>query len=170
MKGSKSETIGGISFWLAIILLVGGLIIGKIEMDIKSLTILGLIGLFILYYIVSRFKFMENLKIRETIYKYRDFKQASPDFSEDRLCRLTLKNYYQQHNLLIDNSDEKINFYIDDLFKNDLNLKYICMWLMEEEYPKYSMSDNSHNLSDWREKNKDLEGRVEYYIGKIPNL
>lgn len=173
MKGSKSETIGGVSFWLAIILLVAGLLIGKIEMDIKSLAILGLIGLFILYYIASRFKFMENLKIREIIYKYRDFKQANPDFSEERLCRLTiedrLKKNYQLYNL-INNSDKEIELYMADIFKKELTLKYVCIWFMEHEYPKYDVFNNSHNLNNWREKNKELGDRIEYYLQKIPNL
>ena len=173
MKGSKSETIGGISFWFAIILLIVGLAIGKIEMDIKSLMIFGLIGFFILYYIASRFKFMENLKIREIIYKYRDFKQANPDFSEDQLCRLTiedrLKKNYQPYNL-INNSDKEIQLYMEDLFKKELSLKYICMWFMEHDYPKYDVFNNSHNLDGWREKNKELESRIEYYLHKIPNL
>jgi len=173
MKGSKSEMIGGISFWIAIIILAAGLIIGKIEIDIKSLAIFGLVGFFILNYILRRFKFYENLKIREIIYEYRDFKEKNPEFNEDQLCRLTISDRLKRHYLiynLIDNSDEQIKSYMDDIFKKELNLRYVCMWFMEHEYLKYDISNNSHDLNGWREKNKELEGRIEYYLHKIPNL
>lgn len=169
MKGSKSEMIGGISFWLAIIILAAGLVIGKIKIDIRTLAILGLIIFFILNYIARHFKFYENLKIREIIYEYRDFKEKNPEFNEDQLCRLTLKNYYQKHDPIGD-SDKETNRYINDLFKNELNLKYTCEWIVEKEYPKYSMSNNSHDLNGWREKNKNLKSRIEYFLNKIPNL
>jgi hypothetical protein len=175
MKGSKSEMIGGISFWLAIIIFVTGFAVGKIEMDIKSLAILGLISFFILYYVVSRFKFMENLKIREIIYTYRELKENNPNLNKDEICRLTIhkrlrENYLLYDKILVNNSDKEITNFIKDIFKKELDIKYICMWLMEHEYPKYDVFNNSHNLDGWREKNKELEGRIEYYLRKVPNL
>lgn len=173
MWGRKSEMISGASFWLAIILLAVGFVIGKIEVYIGSLFILGLVSFFILNYIIRRFKFYENLRIREIIYEYRDFKEKNLGFNEDQLCRLTVADRLRRHYVvyeLRDNSDKQIKSYMDDIFKEELNLKYVCMWFMEHEYPKYSMSNNSHNLSDWREKNKELENRIEYYLQKIPNL
>lgn len=173
MKGSKSEIIGGISFWLAIIILAVGFAIGKIEIDIRLLAILGFVSLFILNYIVRRFKFYENLKIREIIYEYRDFKEKNLGLNQDQLCRLAVSNRLKRHYLiynLVDNSDKQIKAYMDDIFKKELNLKYVCMWFMEHEYPKYDMLNNSHDLNGWREKNKDLENRIEYYLHKIPNI
>jgi len=119
------------------------------------------------------FKFIENLKIREIIYRYRDFKKVNPSFDENQLCRLTiskrLKDYHRLYNLR-DNSDERIKLYINDLFKEELNLKYICMWFMEQEYPKYNLLHNSHDLNGWRTRIKELEKRVEYFLNKIPGL
>ncbi len=48
MRGSKSKIISGISLWLALILLVIGLIIGKIEMSVFLFAIFILASIFIL--------------------------------------------------------------------------------------------------------------------------
>jgi len=116
------------------------------------------------------FKFIENLKIREIIYRYRDFKKEHPDFNEDQLCRLTiskrLKDYSGLYNLR-DDSNERIKSYMDDLFKKELNLKDVCLWFMEEEYPKYKLLNNSQDLDGWRTRIKNLENRIEHFLTKI---
>ncbi len=48
MRGSKSEVISGASLWLALILLVVGLVIGKIEMSVVLFAIFILASIFIL--------------------------------------------------------------------------------------------------------------------------
>lgn len=119
------------------------------------------------------FKFIENLKIKEIIYRYRDFKKEYPDFNEDQLCRLTtqkrLKSYSHLYSLR-DNSDESIKSYMDDLFKKELNLKYVCMWFMEQEYPKYNLLKNSQDLNGYRIRIKNLESRIEYFLKKITGI
>jgi hypothetical protein len=119
------------------------------------------------------FKFTENLKIREIIYRYRDFKKSNPNFNEDQLCRLTiekrLKDYPRLYNLR-NNNDDTVKRYMDDLFEKELNLKYVCRWFMEQEYPKYSLLRNSHNLSSWRDEVKNLDNRIEHLLLKIPGI
>jgi len=48
MRGSKSKVISGVSLWLALILLIIGLVIGKIEMSIVLFAIFMLVSIFIL--------------------------------------------------------------------------------------------------------------------------
>jgi len=48
MRGSKSEMISGASLWLALILLIIGLVIGKIEMSIVLFALFMLASIFIL--------------------------------------------------------------------------------------------------------------------------
>lgn len=48
MRGSKSEMISGASLWLALILLIIGLVIGKIEMSIVLFALFILASIFIL--------------------------------------------------------------------------------------------------------------------------
>jgi len=48
MRGSKSEVISGASFWLALILLIVGLVIGKIEMSVVLFALFVLASIFIL--------------------------------------------------------------------------------------------------------------------------
>lgn len=119
------------------------------------------------------FKFIENLKIREIIYRYRDFKKEHPDFNEDQLCRLTiqkrLRDYPHLYNIR-NNSDECIKSFMNDLFEKSLTLKYICQWFMEEEYPKYNIIKSSQDINGWRIRIKDLENRIEYLFKKIPGI
>lgn len=119
------------------------------------------------------FKFIENLKIREILYRYRDFKKEHPDFKEDQLCRLTiqkrLRDYPHLYNLR-NNSNESIEKYMDDLFKEGVDLKYICMWFMKQEYTKYNLLHNSHDLNGWRARVKNLEERIEIFINKTPGI
>ena len=48
MRGSKSEVISGVSPWLALILLIVGLVIGKIEMSVVLFALFVLASIFIL--------------------------------------------------------------------------------------------------------------------------
>ncbi|MFH1233933.1 MAG: hypothetical protein V1649_04805 [Patescibacteria group bacterium] len=48
MRGSKSEVISGASLWLALIFLITGLVIGKIEMSVVLFAIFILASIFIL--------------------------------------------------------------------------------------------------------------------------
>src|SRR3972149_2177868 len=48
MRGSKSEVISGASLWLAVILLIIGLVIGKIEMSVVLFAIFVLVSIFVL--------------------------------------------------------------------------------------------------------------------------
>jgi len=48
MRGSMSQTISGISFWLTLILLVIGLIIGRIETSVTLFALFVLASIFIL--------------------------------------------------------------------------------------------------------------------------
>lgn len=48
MRGSISQTISGVSLWLALTLLIIGLIIGKIEMSIVLFALFMLVNIFIL--------------------------------------------------------------------------------------------------------------------------
>ncbi len=119
------------------------------------------------------FKLIENLKIREIIYRHRDLKKNNPNLDEDRLCRLTIAHrlgaYPHLYNLR-DGREQTIKLYMDDLFKKELNLKYVCRWFMEQEYPKYSLSQNSKSINDWRIRVKDLENRIEHLLTKIPGV
>ncbi len=119
------------------------------------------------------FTFIENLKIREIIYRYRNFKKEHPDFNEDQLCRLTifkrLKDYPQTYNLR-NNNNEQIKLYMEDLFKEKLKLKDVCKWFMEQEYPKYNLLNNSQDLNEWCVRNKNLEVRIEHLLKKIPGI
>lgn len=48
MRGSKSEAISGASIWLALILLIVGLVIGKIELSVVLFALFTLASFFIL--------------------------------------------------------------------------------------------------------------------------
>ena len=48
MKGSKSEVISGASLWLALILLIVGLVTGKIELSVVLFALFTLVSIFIL--------------------------------------------------------------------------------------------------------------------------
>jgi len=120
------------------------------------------------------FEFIENLKIREIIYRYRDFKKSNLSLNEDQLCRLTISKKLKDNPYLYslsDDSDDAIKRYMDDLFKNKLNLKDVCQWYIKQWYPKkYYLSQNSHDLYGWRERIKDLEERIEFLLSKIPGI
>ena len=132
MHGRKSNIISGASFWIAIILLIAGLIFGKIELDIKAISIIILIGIIVLNYTIRNFEFYENLNIREILYTFREFKEKYPTLSEDGICRLTIyseiKRNYQLYNTFIGPADKQIKMYIEDSLKKQLTLKNICIW------------------------------------------
>lgn len=48
MRGRKSEIVSGISFWLALIILIVGLIIGKIAISVVLFAVFTLVSIFIL--------------------------------------------------------------------------------------------------------------------------
>ena len=118
------------------------------------------------------FKFIENLKIREIIYRYRDFKKQHPDFNEDQLCRLTIEKRIRDYPSLFQfrghDNDHVIKFYMENIFTQPLNLKYVCTWFMEEEYPKYNAVKNSSNLNRWKRNANNLEYRIDKLIKDIP--
>jgi len=119
------------------------------------------------------FKLVENLKIREIIYRYRDLQKSNPNFDEDQLCRLTiakrLKDYPKLYHLR-DNRDATIKSYMENFFKEKLDLRYVCQWFMKQEYSKYSLPQNSQNLNGWRIRIKDLENRINHLLKVIPGI
>lgn len=112
------------------------------------------------------FKFLENLKIREVMYRYRYFKNLNPQLSENQICLFALeyriKKYYRKY-LLINNDEEKIKNLIKETFRSDINLRGACKWIMEQEYKKYSLIYNSSDLAGWKKRIDDLDNRIVHY-------
>ncbi len=68
---------------------------------------------------------------------------------------------------LKNDNNEQIKFYINDLFKEKLNLKDVCLWFMQEDYKKYNLLHNNQDINGWRARINNLENRIEYLINKI---
>lgn len=121
------------------------------------------------------FKFIENLKIREIAYRYRETRNDSPGLDEDQICRLVMIARIREYphiceHELKDRSEAGVRAFIGALFNHDLSLKEICQWFMEIEHPKYNALLNSKNLSRWRVRAKELEVRIDRILMSIPGL
>jgi len=117
------------------------------------------------------FKFLENLKIRDIIYRYRYFKNLNPQLADDQICRLVLEyrinKYYNKYSLR-NNNKENISNIIKEAFKSNMNLRGICLWIMEQEDKKYNIIYNSSNLVGYKKRIEDLEHRIAHHLEIIP--
>lgn len=119
------------------------------------------------------FKFLENLKIRDIIYRYRYFKNLNPQLADDQICRLVLEyriNKYYPSYLLRNNDKENVNNTINEAFKLSMNLRGICLWIMEQENKKYNIIYNSSDLIGYKKRIEDLESRIAHYLEIIPEI